>query len=85
MGITGSIVTFVVIWWLIFFTTLPFGVRSQVEDGAVNEGTEAGAPVVTGLGIKAAATTGIAFVIWGAVWLAVRFEILSLDRLVGAS
>jgi len=77
MGITGSIVVFVVVWWLVFFMSLPFGVRGQWEDGSVDEGTEAGAPQATGLGKKALITTGIAVVIWTVVWLTVRFDLLS--------
>ena len=71
MGITGSIVVFIVIWWMIFFMTLPFGVRGQWEDDAVEEGTEPGAPVTTGLGKKALVTTGITVVLWALVWGAV--------------
>lgn len=79
MGITGSIVIFVVIWWLIFFMALPFGVRGQWEDGKVAEGTEAGAPQVTLLGKKALATTGITIVLWGAVWIAVKVNLFGID------
>jgi predicted secreted protein len=75
MGVTGSIVVFVVIWWLIFFMSLPFGVRGQWEDNQVEEGTEPGAPQTHGLGKKALATTGIAIVLWALVWAAVYFDI----------
>jgi len=80
MGITGSIVVFVVIWWLIFFMTLPFGVRSQWEDDQVGEGTDAGAPQITGLGKKALVTTGITIILWAAVWLAVYFNIFGVGE-----
>ena len=39
----GTIVTFVVTWWL-FFAILPIGVRTQGEDGLVVPGTPASAP-----------------------------------------
>ena len=83
MGITGSIVVFVVIWWMVLFITLPFGVRGQWEDGSVSEGTDPGAPQVAGLGKKALATTAITIVLWAAVWLAVRFELISWERVQG--
>ncbi len=44
MGIAGGIVVFVITWWLCFFIALPFGVRSQLEEGDTTPGTEAGAP-----------------------------------------
>ena len=79
MGLTGNIVVYVVVWWLVFFMTLPFGVRGQWEDGEVVEGSEPGAPIKTNLGKKALITTGIAFVIWGLIWLAVTFNILGVE------
>ena len=29
MGITGSIVVYVIIWWIVFFSVLPFGIQSN--------------------------------------------------------
>ena len=31
MGITGSIIVYVMIWWIIFFSVLPIGIRSNKE------------------------------------------------------
>ncbi len=36
-------------WWLSLFMVLPFGVRSQVESGDVEPGTDPGAPRKTQL------------------------------------
>ncbi len=80
MGIAGSIVVFVVIWWMIFFMVLPFGVRSQWEDDAVEAGTDPGAPVTTGLGKKALVTTGITIVLWAIVWAVVYFDLIVLGE-----
>ena len=44
MNIVGALVVFVVVWWLVFFTVLPWGIVSQVEDEDVEPGTEPGAP-----------------------------------------
>ncbi|MGP2493078.1 DUF1467 family protein [Mesorhizobium sp. PUT5] len=35
---------FFVTWWLVLFAVLPFGVRTQEEDGDVTLGTEPSAP-----------------------------------------
>jgi predicted secreted protein len=46
---TGFAIYFVM-WWIVLFLTLPFGVRSQHEDGEGAPGTDPGAPVATGMG-----------------------------------
>ncbi len=66
MSTTGLAVTFVVVWWLIFFTTLPFGVEAQHDPVP---GTEPGAPARPRLWIKALVTTVLAaLVTWGIDW-----------------
>lgn len=44
MDLAGGIVVFVITWWICFFIALPFGVRSQFEEGETTPGTEEGAP-----------------------------------------
>jgi len=39
------IAIYVIIWWLVLFLVLPFGVRTQGESGEIVPGTSAGAPV----------------------------------------
>jgi predicted secreted protein len=57
MGITGAIALYFVVWWIMLFAVLPFGVRSQVEDGDVVTGSEPGAPAAPMLVEKAIWTT----------------------------
>lgn len=77
MGISGSIMTYVIVWWLVLFCLLPIGVRSQLEDGDIAPGTEPGAPVQTGLMRKAMWATVIAFVVWGAMFLTVNYVLMA--------
>ena len=49
---TGFAIYFV-LWWLVLFLTLPFGVRSQHEDGEGAPGTDPGAPVMAQDGTQA--------------------------------
>jgi len=35
---------FFIVWWVVLFAALPFGVRTQDEDGEVTLGTTASAP-----------------------------------------
>jgi predicted secreted protein len=49
--------TFFLIWWVVLFAVLPWGVRSQLESGDTTPGTDPGAPVVPKLGRKLLWTT----------------------------
>ncbi len=64
---TSSIVMFVIIWWMVFFAVLPWGIRRAGDEAL---GHDAGAPARPRLVLKAAVTTGIAALLFGvAYWL----------------
>ncbi|MDH7796032.1 MULTISPECIES: DUF1467 family protein [unclassified Beijerinckia] len=65
MSIPLAIALFITIWWTVLFAVLPFGVRSQHEQGEVVHGTDPGAPVAPRLLMKALWTTIISAVIFG--------------------
>ncbi len=45
MGLTGSIIIYVMIWWVVFFSVLPFGIKSNKEIFKNTiEGNDPGAP-----------------------------------------
>ena len=44
-SISTALAIYFVLWWVVLFVTLPFGVRSQHEDGEGAPGTDPGAPV----------------------------------------
>jgi predicted secreted protein len=71
MSITGAIVIFVMVWWMVFFAMLPLGVRGQAEMNEVAPGTEPGAPVKPDLKRKALWTTAIAAPITAAIEIAI--------------
>ncbi len=62
-----SFATFFVIWFIVLFAVLPFGVQSQQESGNVAAGTDPGAPVAPRLFIKALWTTAISVVVFAAL------------------
>ncbi len=70
-----------VIWWIVLFLTLPFGVRSQHEDGEGPPGTDPGAPVLTRMGSKLIWTTILSAVFFAAAWLAYDAGYLNVDWL----
>jgi predicted secreted protein len=81
---TGFAIYFV-IWWVVLFLTLPFGVRSQHEDGEgagqAVPGTDPGAPVATRMGRKLIWTTVISAMIFAAAMLAYNAGLLNVERL----
>ena len=75
-------------WWVVLFAVLPFGVRSQHEEGGMTEGTDPGAPVAHGMVRKMIWTTIISAVLFGIGLAANRAGILNvenLSRLMGFS
>jgi predicted secreted protein len=77
---TGFAIYFV-IWWIVLFVTLPFGVRSQHEDGEGTPGTDPGAPIATRMGRKLIWTTVLSAVIFAAALLAYDAGYLNVERL----
>ena len=68
---------FFVVWWVVLFAVLPWGVRTQGEEGEVVLGTARSAPVRPLLLRKALATTAVAAIIVFLMWLAV--EVYGID------
>jgi len=56
--------TYFIIWWLLLFAILPFGVQSQHELDDIVPGTEPGAPARPRLLITLTANTIIAALLW---------------------
>ena len=77
---TGFAIYFVM-WWIVLFLTLPFGVRSQHEDGESPPGTDPGAPVATMMGRKLIWTTVLSAVIFFAALFAYHAGYLNVERL----
>jgi predicted secreted protein len=70
-----------VLWWVTLFVTLPFGVRSQHEDGIGVPGTDPGAPTVNRMGARLLWTTGLSAVIFAAGLASYDAGYLNVERL----
>jgi predicted secreted protein len=79
---TTILAIYFIVWWLVLFTVLPWGVRSQHEAGDIAPGTDPGAPAVTGLVKKMVWTTVIATVVFGAFYWAFVNRVIALEDLV---
>ena len=72
MGITGSIIVYVMIWWIIFFSVLPIGIRSNKEVFKEKiEGMDPGAPKNPRVGKKFLITTLV-------IYYLVKIDLLNL-------
>jgi predicted secreted protein len=67
-----AIAIFFTTWFIVLFAVLPFGVRSQHEDGSYIEGTDPGAPVAPKLWIKALWTTALTALVFVALIIILR-------------
>jgi predicted secreted protein len=79
---TTILAIYFIIWWLVLFTVLPWGIRSQHEHGDVVPGTDPGAPALTGMRIKLVWTTAIASVIFAAFYWAYVNKAIDFENLV---
>jgi predicted secreted protein len=77
---TGFAIYFV-LWWVVLFLTLPFGVRSQHEDGGGAPGTDPGAPVASQMGRKLIWTTALSAIVFSVGLLAYHAGFLNIERL----
>ncbi|MDB5547378.1 MAG: hypothetical protein JWR73_2429 [Tardiphaga sp.] len=79
--ISSALAIYFVLWWIVLFVTLPFGVRSQHEDGDQTDGTDPGAPIVSRMRAKLVWTTLISLVIFVAGFGAFRAGYFNIERL----
>ncbi len=70
MGITGSIIVYVMIWWIIFFSVLPIGIQSNKEVFKEK------------IGIKFLITTLITTIIFFVIYYLVNIDLLNLRELL---
>ncbi len=76
---TTWLAIYFVAWWLVLFTTLPFGVRNASEAGEqLVDGAEAGAPVKPMMVRKLLATTVITAVLIGGVYLLTAYGVIDI-------
>ena len=75
MGVGGSIISFVMVWWLVLFGVLPLRPRSVADEPEKHaKGADRGAPVDPALARKIKLTTMIAIPMWLVVFLFVTIS-----------
>ena len=79
MGITGSIIVYVLIWWIIFFSVLPLGIQSNKQKFEERiDGMDPGAPINPKIAKKFLITTIITSIIFIVIYYLVNFNLLNL-------
>jgi predicted secreted protein len=72
-----------VVWWTILFAVLPWGMRTQEEEGEVILGTAASAPARPRLIAKAFWTSIVAAVIVAMFWVAIVRYGITFETIAG--
>ena len=82
MNPVEGVVTFLILWWVILFMVLPFGVNRVSNP---EEGHDPGAPERPQLVRKLLVTTGITVFVFSIIFAIVNSGLFSLRDLVGAA
>ena len=83
MGITGSIIVYVCIWWIVFFSILPIGIKSKSQQlDKKSDSFDSGAPKNPQLGKKFLFTTLITSIIFMGIYYMVSNEYLNLREIL---
>jgi predicted secreted protein len=81
MSLATAIAIYFIIWWVVLFAVLPWGVRSQQEGGDIVSGSDPGAPVVPRLWWKLLWTTIVAGAIFAIAAMAYVNRWVTLEGL----
>ena len=82
MPVTTALAIYFIIWWVVLFAVLPFGVRNPSEAGeTVEPGNDPGAPAVPALGRKLIWTTIVTTAVFAICWVVYVYRLATLDDL----
>ena len=81
MSTATIIAIYFIIWWVVLFAILPWGVRSQQESGEVAPGTDPGAPAAHLVWRKLLWTTVTAAAVFGIAMAVYKADLVPLELL----
>jgi predicted secreted protein len=79
MAVSTAIAVYFLIWWIVLFAVLPWGVRAQGEESV--PGTDPGAPLVPHLRAKLVWTTLIATAVFAICAYVYVHSLITLDQM----
>ena len=74
MNLFTGFMVYVIVWWMVLFTVLPFGNRAADE---VQPGNVESAPERPRLWLKAGVTTVIATLIWAVIYWIIEADLIT--------
>ena len=80
MALTTYIGIYIVLWWVVLFAILPFGVHSQEESGDIVPGTDPGAPALPNLRSKVGWTTVVSTIIFFLFYVAYATHLINIEK-----
>ena len=80
MSITGSLIIFVSIWWIIFFSLLPIDVDRKHKE--LVEGVDKGSPENPRIIKKLIYTTILSSIIFIGILMLVKYDYFNLRKLI---
>ena len=80
MSITGSLIIFVSIWWIVFFSLLPIDVERKHRE--IVEGVDKGSPENPRIIKKIFYTTIITSIIFIGIFMLVKYDYFNLRRFI---
>jgi predicted secreted protein len=81
MSLVFAIAIYFVVWWIVLFAVLPFGVRTQEEAGDVVAGTPPSAPAKFSLLRVVVINTIVAFIVFALIWAIIEFDLFDVAKL----
>jgi len=85
MAISTAIAIYFLVWWIVLFAVLPWGVRNQEESGDIVPGTDPGAPAVHTVWRKLLWTTIVASIVFGILAAIYKLGLIPFDYLAAIS
>jgi predicted secreted protein len=79
MPVTTALAIFFLIWWVVLFAVLPWGIRSQHEGGEIAPGTDPGAPAIPKLGWKLLWTTLVSLAVFAACYVVYVQHLVTIE------
>lgn len=81
MTVAFGVAIYFIIWWITLFMVLPFGMRTQDEQGDIVPGTPGSAPAHIRIVRVFAINTVVAAVVFAVVWYFLATYWVTLDAL----
>jgi predicted secreted protein len=79
MDLVMAIAIYIFIWWIVLFAVLPFGVRTQQEEGSVVPGTPESAPAKPRLVRIFLINTVVATIVFAIVYVVIAYGLITPD------